>query len=60
MVDRVIWGKIVNWTRGLGKKIEGGKAQEIFNFTSIMKLFQKKEIAFRFWNGKGRRKDQSV
>ena len=49
MVHRVIWGKIADWTGGLGNKIEGDKAQEII---------LQKEIVFCFWNGKGRRKDK--
>lgn len=42
MARWVIWGKSADWTGGLGNKIEGGKAQEICNFTSNKKLFHKK------------------
>ena len=43
VVHRVIWGKIADWTVGLGNKIEGDKAQEICNFTINKKLFHKKK-----------------
>ena len=46
MVHRVIWGKIPDWTGGLGNKIEGDKAQEICDFTSNKKLFHKRKWCF--------------
>ena len=50
VVHRVIWGKIANWTGGLGNKIEGDKAQEICNFTRNKKLFKKRNsVLFLEW-----------
>ena len=52
----MIWGKIADWTGGLGNKIEVDKAQENLQLHQQQETISQKEIVFCFWNGKGRRK----